>query len=63
MRIETLETFELDTKAGVLRVNGVEKNNVHQIRLDLKNGKYSLMLSRDEMYEGRVTYKGQPPVV
>lgn len=63
MKIETLETLELDTKVGVLRVNGVEKSNVHLIKLNLQDGKYSLMISRDEMYEGRVAYKDQPPVV
>ena len=46
-----LQTFFLDIKKGKLEINGEEIKKVTAFTLFFENGKYGLMVSRDESFK------------
>ena len=49
-----LQTFFLDIKKGKLEINGEEVKKVTAFTLFFENGKYGLMVSRDELFKASI---------
>lgn len=53
MKKTKLNSFDLNTKTGEIKVNGVAMQNVSEFSLKYQNGKYSLCITTDQFFESK----------
>lgn len=52
------KSIHIDTEKGIYLLNGEEVSMVSRIDLEFNNGKWSLLITRDELYVQETTNKG-----
>ena len=50
-----LKSIHIDTEKGIYLLNGEEVQMISRIDLEFNNGKWSLLITRDELYAQETT--------
>ena len=53
--MEEFEDIHIDLNKKIFQLNGKNLNRVSKLELTFENGKWSLLVSKDEIYESAVT--------
>lgn len=53
------KSLQIDLKKGIFLLNGEDIRDVHRLDLEFDNGRWSLLVTRDELYEQAATQKSK----
>lgn len=52
---KVLKSLEINLEKGIFKLNGEDMEGIHRLDIDFDNGRWSLLVTKDEIYtqEGR----------